>query len=230
MSVTTIYRLAEQCLSLIEGGDPAASSSISFNEIKIACGNVINSLLKTEYFSINVKMGETIPNGSCLGLYEDIPVVSYNGKSKASLPIKPLKLPRNMGIWAIYPKYDPMGTYELDKEFIPLQMGQGALINSQPLINTLLGQVGYENFGMDIIFTKDIKAQYPNVTLAMRLAIMDISLYSDYEPLPILPEQEWEVIQQVYKTYSTQAIPDKLVDPTVDESRGTPTTQQKANQ
>lgn len=230
MGVVTIYRLAESALSLIEGGDPAAASSLSFNEIKIACGNVINSLLKTEYFSINVKMGETIPNGSCLGLYEDIPVVSYNGKSKASLPIKPLKLPRNMGIWAIYPKYDPMGTYELDKEFIPLQMGQGALINSQPLINTLLGQVGYENFGMDIIFTKDIKAQYPNVTLAMRLAIMDISLYSDYEPLPILPEQEWEVISQVYKMYSTQAIPDKLVDPTVDESRGTPTTQQKANQ
>lgn len=230
MGVVTIYRLAESALSLIEGGDPAAASSLSFNEIKIACGNVINSLLKTEYFSINVKMGETIPNGSCLGLYEDIPVVSYNGKSKASLPIKPLKLPRNMGIWAIYPKYDPMGTYELDKEFIPLQMGQGALINSQPLINTLLGQVGYENFGMDIIFTKDIKAQYPNVTLAMRLAIMDISLYSDYEPLPILPEQEWEVISQVYKMYSTQAIPDKLVDPTVDESKGTPTTQQKANQ
>jgi len=231
MSVVTIYRLAESCLSLIEGGDIAEGSSLSYNEIKIACGNVINQLLKTEYFSINGKMGEVIPNGTTLGLYEGIDVVSYNGKSKATLPIKPIKLPRNMGIWAIYAKYDPNDIgYELDKEFIPLQMGQGGLIKSQPLLNDLMGQVGYENFGMDVIFTKDLKTLFPNIKLAMRLAIMDISMYGDYDPLPILPEQEWQVIQEVYKLYSTQTIPDKLVDPTVDESKGIPTTQQKANQ
>jgi hypothetical protein len=230
MGVVTIYRLAESCLSLIEGGDPAVGSSLSYNEIKIACGNVINQLLKTEYFSVNGATRETIPNGMCLGLYEDIEVFSYNGKSKATLPIKPMKLPRNMGIWAIYPKYTFQGVYELDKEFIPLQMGQGALINSQPLVNELLGQVGYENFGLDVIFTKDIKTLYPDITLAIRLAIMDISLYGDYDPLPILPEQEWQVIQEVYKLYSTQAIPDKIVDPTVDEQKGIPTIQQKANQ
>ena len=229
MAVTTIYRLAEQCLSLIEGGDPASGSSISYNEIKIACGNVINQLLKTEYFSVNAKMGETIPNGTVLGLYENIDVVSYNGKSKATLPVKPMKLPRNMGIWAIYPKYDAQGIYELDKEFIPLQMGQGGLIKSQPLVNDLMGQVGYENFGMDVIFTKDLKSLFPQIKLAMRLAIMDISLYGDYEPLPILPEQEWQVINEVYKIYATQVVPDKLVDPTVDESKNINPSQQKAN-
>jgi hypothetical protein len=229
VAVTTIYRLAEQCLSLIEGGDPASGSSISYNEIKIACGNVINQLLKTEYFSVNAKMGETIPNGTVLGLYENIDVVSYNGKSKATLPVKPMKLPRNMGIWAIYPKYDAQGIYELDKEFIPLQMGQGGLIKSQPLVNDLMGQVGYENFGMDVIFTKDLKSLFPQIKLAMRLAIMDISLYGDYEPLPILPEQEWQVINEVYKIYATQVVPDKLVDPTVDESKNINPSQQKAN-
>jgi len=226
---TTIYLLAEQSMKLIEGGTRSAGASITFNEVKLACGNVINQLLKTEYLSINGKVGEVIPNGTTLGLYEDIDVVSYNGKSKARLPIKPIKLPRNMGIWAIYPKYDSLGSYELDKEFIPLQMGQGALIKSQPLISDLMGQVGYENFGMDVIFTRDLPSEHEYVKVAMRLAIMDISLYSDYEPLPILPEQEFEVINQVYKLYSTQVVPDKLVDPTVDESKGVPTVQQKAN-
>ena len=226
---TTIYLLAEQSMKLIEGGTRSAGASITFNEVKLACGNVINQLLKTEYLSINGKVGEVIPNGTTLGLYEDIDVVSYNGKSKARLPIKPIKLPRNMGIWAIYPKYDSLGSYELDKEFIPLQMGQGALIKSQPLISDLMGQVGYENFGMDVIFTRDLPSEHEYVKVAMRLAIMDISMYSDYEPLPILPEQEWEVINQVYKLYSTQVVPDKLVDPTVDESKGVPTVQQKAN-
>jgi hypothetical protein len=109
-------------------------------------------------------------------------------------------------------------------------MGQGGLIKSQPLVNDLMGQVGYENFGMDIIFTKDLNAINPYVKLAMRLAIMDISLYSDYDPLPILPEQEWVVIQEVYKMFSIQPIADKLVDPTVDENKGIPTIQQKSTQ
>lgn len=135
-----------------------------------------------------------------------------------------------MGIWAIYAKYSPNDIgYDLDKEFIPLQMGQGSLIRSQPLINDLMGQVGYENFGMDVIFTKDLKSLFPDIKLAMRLAIMDISMYGDFDPLPILPEQEWQVINEVYKLYATQVVPDKLVDPTVDESKNIPTLQQKSN-
>ena len=228
MAIPTLYRISEQVLGLIEGGNPGAAASVSLNEIKIAVGQTINSLLKTEYLSINGKMGEAIPNGTVLGLYESIPITSYNGKSKCTLPIKPIKLPRNMGIWAIYPKYTTNGNYELDKEFIPLQMGQGGLIKSQPLINDLLGQVGYENFGLDIIFTKDIKAMYPDAVVAMRLAIMDISLYDDYSTLPILPEMEWTVIQEVYKLYSTQPKPNKIVDSTVSEEQGVPPNQQKA--
>lgn len=226
MAVVTIYRLAEQSFNLIEGGSPAVASSISFNELKIACGNVINQLLKTEHFSINAKMGEAIPNGSVLGLYEGIAVTENNGRSKASLPIKPLKLPRNMGIFAIYPKYTLGGNYEYDKEFIPLQMGQSALLQSQPLLNGLLGQVGYENFGMELMFTKNIKSLFPDVVLAMRLAIMDISQYSDYDPLPVLPEMEWQIIQEVYKLYSSQVTRDVTVDATVKEQKGIPTKQQ----
>jgi len=227
MAAITIYRLSEQILSLIEGGDPKAASSISINEIKISCGQVINGLLKVDYFNVNEKMSEKIPNGSVLGWYEGIEVVSSNGKSKANLPIKPLKLPRDMGVWAVYPKYTLNGNYELDNEFIPLQMGQAALLKSQPMISDLLGQVGRETFGMQLNFTKDIKSLFPDVVLGMWLAIMDISLYGDYDALPILPEQEWAVITEVYKMYSSQPIPSKLVDGTVAEDKGVPLNQQK---
>lgn len=227
MAVVTIYRLAESCLSLIEGGDPKVASSLSFGEIKIACGQVINSLLKTDYFTVNGSLGEVIPNGSVLAMYENIEVVSSNGKSQATLPIKPIKLPRNMGVWGIYPKYTTDGNYEYDKEFIPLQIGQGALIKSQPLFNDLLGQVGYECFGDKIYFTKDIKQIFPDVVLAMRLVIMDISQYGDFDNLPLPPEYEWEVISQVYKMYSTQPTPDKVVDSTTAEQKGIPINQQK---
>lgn len=230
MAVSTIYRIAEQALSLIEGGDMPAASSLSISEIKIACGQVINSLLKTEYLSVNGALGEKIPNGSVLGLYENIEVTSWNGKSISILPIKPIKLPRNMGVFAIYPKYQPNGIYELDKEFIPLQMGQGALLKSQPMINDLLGQVGYETFGDKVLFTKDLPAIYPYIVVAMRLVIMDISQYGDYDPLPILPEMETQVIQEVVKMYSLQPTAAKVVDSTSKEEKGTSIIEQKQSE
>ena len=227
MAVVTLYRLGEQILDLLEGDTPSTASSIDMNTMKITIGQVVNQMLKTEHFQVNEAMGEKIPNGSVLGWYEGLEVVTANGKSKCSLPIKPLKLPRNMGIFAIYPRYETNGVYELDKEFIPLQMGQAGLLRSQPLVNDLLGQVGYENYGMEVIFTKDIKTLYPDVVLARRLAIMDISEYGDYDALPILPEQEWAVVQEVYKVYSTQPVPSRLVDATTSEDKGTPVNQQK---
>lgn len=222
----TIYRLAEQVGNLIEGDGISASSSVGINELKIACGQVINNLLKTEYFSTNIKMGETIFNGSILGLYENVPIVSFNGKSKSTLPIKPLKLPRNMGVYAVYFKNNSNENYDLDSEAIPLQMGQGALLKSQPMINNLLGQTGYECFGNDIIYTKDLPALYPNIVAAMRLAIMDISQYGDYDPLPVLPEMEFTIVQEVCKLYSSQPIPDKISEATVKENKGIPLKQQ----
>lgn len=227
MAAPTIYRISEEIAKVVNGGKIGAAASVNIPRVKIVVGQLINSLLKIEHFNINEKMGETIPNGSVLGLYENIEVSTWNGKSKCTLPIKPLKLPRNMGVFAIYPKYTTNGNYELDKEYIPLQMGQGGLIKSQPMINDLLGQVGYENFGNEIIFTKDVKSLFPDMVLAMRLAIMDISQYDDYEMLPILPEQEMAVKQEAIKFFMMEIAPDMVVDVTTDQNKGLPINQQK---
>lgn len=95
------------------------------------------------------------------------------------------------------------------------------------MINDLLGQVGYECVGDKLIFTKDIKSLFPDVVLSMRLAVMDISQYDDYSALPILPEMEMQVIQEVYKLFMSQQVADKVVDSTVAEGAGTPVNQQK---
>ncbi len=222
MAVVTLGRLAEEVLRMLDGGQVQAASAVSANEVKIAIGQVANSLLKVDYLSVNAKLGETIANGTVLGLYEGIVPTSYKtGKSKATLPIKPLKLPRNMGIFSVFLSDEP------DNEFIPLQMGQRNLLQSQPLINDLLGQVGYENFGMELVFTKDLPMLYPDKTLSMRLAIMDVSQYGDYDILPILPEQEWQIKQEVVKMFSGLGIADKLVDSTTKQNQNIPLNQQK---
>lgn len=222
MAVLTIYRLAEECLRLISGGDIQAATNITLNEMKISIGQVCNTLLKAEYFQVNGKLKETIPNGSMLATYDGIvPVSTTNGKSKATLPAKPVKLPRNMGIWSVYLTDDP------DNEFIPLQMGQSNLIKSQAMINDILGQIGYEQKGgLDIGFTKDLPLIFPGKTVSIRLAIMDISQYDDYTILPLLPEMEWAIKNEIVKLYSGEGINDKLVDATVKENKTVPLKQQ----
>jgi hypothetical protein len=225
----TIYKLAEQAYSLIEGGDPGVASSISINELKISVGQVINQKLKIDYFNTGLKLGEVIPNSTVIAKYDNV-LVTQNGtgKSKATLPVKPLGLPRNMGVWSIYIPDEP------EKEFIPLQMGQSNLLRSQLMINDLLGQVGYETRGLNIYFTKDLtqtnRVMISGVAFSyinVELAILDISNYGDYDILPVPPEMEWEIIQEVYRLYITQPTADKIVSATAKEDKGTPLRQQE---
>jgi len=222
MAIVTIGRLSEEILKMLDGGSIQEGTNISQNEIKIAIGQVCNQLLRAEQFGVNEKMGEMIPNGTVIATYDDIlPTAWLTGKSKATLPIKPLKLRRNMGIYAVYFTDDP------DTEFIPLQMGQRSLLQSQLQINDLLGQIGYENKGLELQFNKDLPSIFPSKTISVELLIMDISQYGDYDPLPILPEQEWTIKQEVIKLYSGVGITDLLVDPSTKQQQNIPINQQK---
>jgi hypothetical protein len=219
---TTVYKLADECARIIYGGNIPDAGKVHIEELKNAVCQVANQLLKTEYFQINGKIGETIPNGTMLALYENIAVTKYKNVSQAILPVMPVKLPRNMGVFMIFDPENPAF------EFIPLQMGQWGLLQSQPLINDLLGQCGYEPFGMQILFTKDITNNDPlnPTTVSMRLAILDIAQYGDYDPLPVLPEMEFVIKQQVCAMYGAELVADKIVDAGHKEQKGTPINQQ----
>lgn len=222
MAVVTLGRLADECGRIIYGGNIPIAGKVSLFELKYSIGQVANSLLKIDYFQVNQRTREMIPNGTVLGLYENISISKYANKSQAILPIKPIKLPRNMGVFSIFDPLNP------DYEYIPLQMGQASLLKSQPLLNDLMGQVGYSNYGMQILFTRDISGPDPSnpTKVSMRLAIMDITQYGDYDPLPILPEMEFQIKQEVCKMYGALIPSDKITDPGHKEQRGIPTIQQ----
>jgi len=219
---TTVYKIADECARIIYGGNIPDAGKVHIEELKTSVCQVVNQLLKTEYLQINGKLGEKIPNGTVLGLYEDIEVTSWKNVSQCMLPVKPIKLPRNIGVYSIFDSENP------SFEFIPLQNGQWGLLQSQPLINDLLGQCGYENYGMQIVFTKDISSGDVNnpTKVSMRLVIMDISQYGDFDPLPILPEMEFSVKQQVCALYGAEMVSDKVIDPGRKEMKGVPINQQ----
>jgi len=205
--IITKHLIAEQVKRLLKGGDPSVASRVHGAEIKMAIGQVINQLLKVEYFSITLPNGETIPEGAVLATYDNVPVVTYKNVSKSVLPAMPVKLIRNMGVYHIGE------TDDVHCGYIPIQPGQFMFIKEQQLISTILDQVGYEVSGTDIIYTEDLTAASPAITeVMMKLVIMDIGEYTDYQMLPISADMQWTVIQEVFKMFSAEGIPDRTVD------------------
>lgn len=160
-----------------------------------ALSQIINTQFKTQHFSVTLAAGETIPDGIVLADYS-ASVVTFGGKkSKCTLPVMPVSLPRNMGVFAVSPNEDFSAPY------IPLQAGQDELLKGQPLISDLLGQYGYMVKGRDIIITPDVTIN--NVTkLYLRLVVFDISVYEDFDPLPIPSDSETTIVDELVQRFA----------------------------
>lgn len=217
---TTKARLAEEILLLLSGGRIGVATKYHINEIKISVCQVANQVLKMEYFSNLTPLQEFIPVGAAIGTYENNLVVPWSNTSKTTLPAMPIRLPRNLGVYQVFAQSDYFS------EFIPLELGQAGIIRSQGLVSNLSGFIGYETSGLDVIFTQDLTQPNVNTYVTIRLVILDFTQYSDYDPLPLPPEYEWQIKQEVYRLYMNEQIPDKLVDPGVKEGK-TPLAQQQ---
>lgn len=217
---TTKYKLAEQIVRLLDGGDIAVASKVHINEAKIAVEQALNQILKMEYLKVNIPMGEMIPNGASVATYENILLTPYQTTCKCTLPAIPLKLPRDIGLFEIYDPTDP------DCLFIPMEMGQHALIKGQPLINDLLGHVGYRRYGNDVVMTRDLTLPNTDTYIGMRLVVLDISQYSDWDILPVPADMEGQVIGFCLDLFRNEPVKDKVVDSGRKEQTGVPIQQQ----
>jgi hypothetical protein len=174
---------------------------------------VANQLLKLEYMQTNLPMGEMIPGGASIATYDNLLAYKYKNVSAINLPVHPLRLPRDLGCWSIFPTADP------SSEFIPLQNGQDTLIKSQSLVSQLGGSIGYSRYGLLVQFTADITIPNTQVPISARLVVLDFNNYSDWDPLPLTADHEWQIKQEVVRLYGGEPVPDKLVDPGVKEQR-----------
>jgi len=195
MAGSTIYRLSEQILLKLTGGSVQTASKVQLPDIKIAIGQKINELYKTQHFSVTLASGETIPDGLMLATYTGIAVTSLGERSVATLPIMPISLPRNVGVFQVYDSVDS------SNEYIPYQVGQYNLFSKLPLISDLLKQIGYEVKGNQLLFSRNITLLGISSVNAV-LAIMDISKYDDFTPLPIAADMESTIIDSVYDKFA----------------------------
>ncbi len=201
---TTKYKLAEMVQRLI-AGNPVISSRVQRNDVKLLIEQVANQLLKTEFFQVNMADGDTIPPNCMIYTYESVPVTAYKGVSKAVLPSMPINLPRNMGVFHI------SKTDAIDEPFIPIPSGLYGIVKPQTLLGELSGLIGYEVFGKDVVFTKNLPGLGVN-NVFIRLVGVDLNTVTDYETLPISSDMEAMIVQTVYNILVQTPPADKITN------------------
>jgi hypothetical protein len=189
--LTTKKKISEGIMRMLKG-NPVISARVHINDVKLLVEQVSNQLLKTDYFSMSMPAGETIPNNCMIFSYDAVPVETYKtSKSRAKLPSMPINLPRNMGVLHVS-KVDA-----LDEPFVPIPTSMYGVVKPQAMLGDLSGLIGYEVIGADVVFTKNLPSMGIN-SVYMRLVGSDLSTVSDYEILPLSSDMEAQVVQTVY--------------------------------
>lgn len=171
--------ISDGVLYKLAGGVPHPSFPVHEEDVWASLDNKVNSLFKLKHFDTTLPSGETMPEAAMIATYENRTVTSFgSGKSKVTLPIVPISLPKNMGIYLIYDPNHP------DSPFIPLQRGQLMLLRADELLNDINGQIGYEPKNSYILFTKDL-TMFGVTSVTMELCVLEMSQYTSTQDLPI---------------------------------------------
>ena len=203
----TLYGIAESIKGMLNR-DPASASKPNLQIIKNTAIQVINSMLGMQHFTQTMAGGENIPDGLALAMYDNIAVESYKNIARSVLPVMPVSLPLNMGIFHVGK------TDDIINGFIPFQPGEMQLIGEEELISDLLGQIGYWPAGKYVYYNKDITTNGDESIseVLMFLVVKDLSQYAEFDLLPIPSSMENDVIMNTYKQLGGQIMETKKVD------------------
>lgn len=202
--MTTKYILAEQIQRLyarfLDKNNP--SDVIDIREVKLLVNQSINKVLKLQVAE-SFKAGMIdVPKCNLMeysnaGVFQD----SANSRAYVTLPAVPLTLPMDMGIWSVTPNSGAMTPY------LPIP-SQDVLVFQGTNLSYLEGKIGYYLQGKRIYFTKDITltANGSVSGVKINLLVSDFSQLTDNEMLPISPEVESTIIDDVLQTISNGRI------------------------
>lgn len=187
--------ISDQVLIKLSGGFVDNSFPVDERDIWKALEQKINGLFKLHQFDQTLASGETIPENTMIATYEDVAVTSFGEKSKSTLPIIPISLPKNVGIFLIYNSAYP------DMPFIPIQRGQGALLKSDTLLNDMQGMISYEPKNNVVVYSKDITLLGFS-TVTMELCVLDMSQYSATDTLPVPADMESRLVDELTQEFA----------------------------
>lgn len=173
------------------------SDVIDLREVKLLLAQSINKILKLQVAE-SFKAGQVdVPKCSLIEYTCAVTSDTVNNRSSITLPAIPLTLPLDMGIWSIAATSAAMTPY------IPLP-AQDVIVFQGTNVSALEQQVGYYVQGKTVYFTKDItlSANGSISNVKVNLLVSDFSQIGDTDLLPISPEVESAIIEDVLNTIS----------------------------
>jgi hypothetical protein len=174
-----------------------ASDVIDLREVMMLLVQSINKVLKLQV-SESFKAGQVdVPKCNLLEYTCAVTAESGNNRSYITLPAIPLTLPLDMGIWSIAASNAALTPY------IPIP-AQDIIVFQGTNVSALEQQIGYYIQGKRIYFTKDItlSANGSITSVKVNLFVSDFSQIGDNDLLPISPEVESIVIEDVLNAIS----------------------------
>lgn len=192
--MTTRLSLAEQIQRQYKraiGSEESTKAAIDRREIYPLIDQVTNELLAIEINS-SIKVGNTVIPSCALATYGNIEVKHENGRHYISLPVHPISLPRNMGVYSVVPQTGVL-PYDGDP-YIPITQEDWDLLSVSDMNDSgmLEGYVAFYVEGRKVFFTKS-----PSAIVKIKLVVSEPSLIGDNEAYPISPEMESSVILKV---------------------------------
>lgn len=197
--MATKSTLSEQCQRIyarfLDKDNP--SDVIDIREVMLLVSQAINKILKLEVAE-SFKAGLVdIPKCSLIQYTASVTADAPNNRSFITLPVIPLTLPLDMGIWNIAASNAAMTPY------IPIP-SQDVLVFQGANLSYLEGQTGYYVQGKKVFFTKDLTLAGNGSISSVIINILasDFSQFADNDMLPISPEVESAVITEVLNVIS----------------------------
>lgn len=173
------------------------SDVIDIREIKLLLVQSINKILKLQVAE-SFKAGQVdVPKCNLLEYTCAVTSESGNNRSYITLPAIPLTLPMDMGIWSI------AATNAALTPYIPIP-AQDIIVFQGTNVSALEQQIGYYVQGKKVYFTKDItlSANGSITSVIVNLLVSDFNQIGDNDLLPISPEVESLVIEDVLNAIS----------------------------
>lgn len=178
------------------------NKSLDSREIKIMVEQAMNKILKAQTFERFTDGYIDIPRCNLIKYASQAVVAdASNNRAYVDLPAIPLSLPMDMGVWLInavgspHTPYIPLSSQDWHVMGVSFSSGTqtGGITSSY-----LEGQVGYYIEGKRVYFTKDIKTDDSVDNADVTLLVADLSQLGDNDLLPLNPETESMVLEDVF--------------------------------
>jgi hypothetical protein len=197
---TTKYKIAEQALRILNGGNPPRQSKVRIQELMVAVNQAFAKAVKLSMFQ-NFREGEKDVAGAFIYAFDNTPVVFDENKKLyyADLPATYIDLPNEMGIGLVSMMQDQTNDFvRVPNNWLSLSRG---LASGQ-----LEGRKGYfaENNRLYLVNVDTITGEcLLDEGLLVKLTVA-LDGIDDTTNIGVPPDIQDDIIKSVVQLYSVQ--------------------------